>query len=339
MTPIAARCRFLLTGAATVAATALLAAPATASVAPAGTGLPRDPGRAAVRAVGRQRRLLPRSRRRLRAGRRGLDASWTGRSRPGQRAVVPQRRRRRREPAPRGRQLRHDRARSASASSTARCASSRTPRASSTLNVDALVEGPGASQRAVRIATVEGAGQWAASDVVPMVVNELAAEHGNAIDVRLRFTPQGSGTWSIDDVYVDPYRVASSGVPRRRDGGRGSHAPGAMIRARCRPPSPAAPGADRPAAQRCDARHHRHAGGSPRRAGAARALRPRDARAAAHGGRLVRPRAGADRRRHRPPAVRLDRRPAARPRARRADRPRHARAAGAGGAAAPARAR
>ena len=52
---------------------------------------------------------------------------------------------------------------------------------------------------------------------------------------------------------------------------------------------------------------------------------------------LVRARAGADRRRPRPPALRLDRRPAARPRARRPHRARHARAAGAGGAAAPAR--
>jgi hypothetical protein len=76
--------------------------------------------------------------------------------------------------------------------------------AQSTLNVDAVIDGPGGSQRSVRIATLDGDDAWAPSDVIPMVVNELAAEQGNAIDVRLRFSPHGAGSWTIDDVFVDP---------------------------------------------------------------------------------------------------------------------------------------
>jgi hypothetical protein len=39
-----------------------------------------------------------------------------------------------------------------------------------------------------------------------MVVNELAPAHGNAIQVAFRFTPRGNASWSVDDVYVDPFR-------------------------------------------------------------------------------------------------------------------------------------
>jgi hypothetical protein len=77
--------------------------------------------------------------------------------------------------------------------------------ASSTLDVDAVIGGPGGSERAVRIATLHGTGDWAPTPVVPMIVNELAAGHGNALDVRLRFAPHGAGSWTIDDVFVDPW--------------------------------------------------------------------------------------------------------------------------------------
>ena len=48
---------------------------------------------------------------------------------------------------------------------------------------------------------------WVPSNIIPMVVNELAAEHENAIDVRLRFTPHGAGAWTIDNVWVDPFKA------------------------------------------------------------------------------------------------------------------------------------
>ena len=46
---------------------------------------------------------------------------------------------------------------------------------------------------------------WAPSPSLPTVVNVLAPAQGNAIDVSFRFTTEGGGVWSIDDVYVDPF--------------------------------------------------------------------------------------------------------------------------------------
>jgi hypothetical protein len=206
VTTFAARCRFLLTGAATIAATALLAAPASASVAPDGPGCPEAPVVQPFAQWGDSSDyfLAPDG------GFEQGAAGWTLR---GQAAVGLDNEPWHLNGAGDDTSLRL--AAGASATSAPICigVEHRSIRfftnaaPSSTLNVDALVAGPGESQRAVRIATIHGAGQWAASDVVAMVVNELAAEHGNALDVRLRFTPQGSGAWSVDDVYVDPFRV------------------------------------------------------------------------------------------------------------------------------------
>jgi hypothetical protein len=43
--------------------------------------------------------------------------------------------------------------------------------------------------------------------VLPTIVNELAPAHGNAINVAFRFTPRGAAGWTIDDVYVDPFKT------------------------------------------------------------------------------------------------------------------------------------
>jgi hypothetical protein len=56
------------------------------------------------------------------------------------------------------------------------------------------------------IGTIDAATAWAPTDVLPTIVNELAPAQGNAIDVAFRFTPRGSASWTIDDVYVDPFR-------------------------------------------------------------------------------------------------------------------------------------
>jgi hypothetical protein len=78
---------------------------------------------------------------------------------------------------------------------------------SSSLDVDALYSAADGGERSVRIASAgAGAGAWSPSDVVPMVVNELAAHRGNAMSVRLRFAPHGASAWTIDDVYIDPFR-------------------------------------------------------------------------------------------------------------------------------------
>ena len=208
MTLIAARCRLLLTGVATVAATALLAAPAIAAPSPAvgGAACSQTPVVQPFASWGDNADyfLAPDG------GFEGAAADWALR---GHAAPIAAN-----EPfavnaAGDAKALRL--AAGSSATSPRFCigVEHRTMRffsdaaASSTLDVDAIVGGPGGSERSVRIATLHGADRWAPSDVVPMVVNELAAAHDNAIDVSLRFTPHGAGAWTIDDVLVDPLRI------------------------------------------------------------------------------------------------------------------------------------
>lgn len=77
---------------------------------------------------------------------------------------------------------------------------------SGTLTVEAIYARRGDTEKSVKIARISGASDWAPSPIVPLVVNEIAPSHANALPVSLRFTAHGSGTWSVDDVYVDPYR-------------------------------------------------------------------------------------------------------------------------------------
>jgi hypothetical protein len=77
----------------------------------------------------------------------------------------------------------------------------------SSLNVDVLYTDARGRARSERIGELSGAGGWAATDVLAMRVNELAAQRDDAMTVQLRFQPRGAGTWAIDDVFIDPYRV------------------------------------------------------------------------------------------------------------------------------------
>jgi hypothetical protein len=205
VTPFAARCRFLFTGVATVAAAAAFAAPASASAGGDAPGCPSTPVVQPFAPWGDSSDYFP-------APDGGFEQGAAGWSLHGKAAVVDGN-----EPFAVN-AAGDDTALSLPAGSSATTApfcigvEHRSMRffadaaASSTLDVDVLVQGPGSSQRALRIATVHGGDAWAPSAVVPMVVNELAAEHGNAIDVRLRFSPHGAGAWTIDDVFVDPWR-------------------------------------------------------------------------------------------------------------------------------------
>jgi hypothetical protein len=78
--------------------------------------------------------------------------------------------------------------------------------ASSALGVDVLYTDPAGRPRETSIGDLDGAGRWTPTDIVPMVVNRIAAAYGNAMTVRLRFTPEDSAAWSIDDVLIDPFR-------------------------------------------------------------------------------------------------------------------------------------
>lgn len=76
---------------------------------------------------------------------------------------------------------------------------------SGTLKVEVLYTDANGNPQALQIGALQGTAPWAPTAILPMLVNELAPEQGNAMQVAFRFTPQG-GTWSIDDVYVDPLR-------------------------------------------------------------------------------------------------------------------------------------
>jgi hypothetical protein len=49
-------------------------------------------------------------------------------------------------------------------------------------------------------------GSWAPSLPLPILVNLLPLLPGAQTPVQFRFTPLGSASWRIDDVYVDPHR-------------------------------------------------------------------------------------------------------------------------------------
>ena len=74
------------------------------------------------------------------------------------------------------------------------------------VHVDAVFAKRTTQEKSVRLASVAAGTTWAPSPVVDMVVNELASDYADALPVSLRFTPRGTGTWQIDDVFVDPYR-------------------------------------------------------------------------------------------------------------------------------------
>ncbi|MEA2219103.1 MAG: hypothetical protein QOJ35_1729 [Solirubrobacteraceae bacterium] len=206
MTSLAARCRFLLAGFAT---TALLAAPspAIAASAPAdATGCPATPVAQPFAAWNDMSDyfLAPDG---------GLEqggAGWTTRAGAAVVAgsepfavLAPSDRKSMRLPA-------------GSAATTAPfCirAEDRTMRffanapAAGSLRVEVLYTDARGIDRTMPIGNVAGSGAWAPSPVLPMVVNDLAADRGNAMSIRLRFAPHGFAAWSIDDVHVDPYRV------------------------------------------------------------------------------------------------------------------------------------
>jgi len=77
---------------------------------------------------------------------------------------------------------------------------------SGAIRVEALYDKRTDKQKVVQVATVATTAEWAPTSVLPMVVNDHAGD-GNALPVALRFTAVGTGSWQIDDVYIDPYRT------------------------------------------------------------------------------------------------------------------------------------
>ena len=74
------------------------------------------------------------------------------------------------------------------------------------LLVEAIVSDSAGEEQALPVGIVLSLGVWAPTQPMPIVVNALAIVPGDTLLVAFRFTPRGSGAWSVDDVYVDPYR-------------------------------------------------------------------------------------------------------------------------------------
>ncbi len=74
------------------------------------------------------------------------------------------------------------------------------------LRVDVLFEDASGNVLTAPIGTVLSGGSWQPTLQMPILVNLLPLLPGDHTPVAFRFTPQGAGSWQIDDLYVDPWR-------------------------------------------------------------------------------------------------------------------------------------
>ena len=74
------------------------------------------------------------------------------------------------------------------------------------LLVEALFTDEAGFVDGVPIGTIVGPGTWTPTAPLAIAVNSLALVN-NTMQVTFRFTPLHRSEWSIDDVYVDPYRT------------------------------------------------------------------------------------------------------------------------------------
>jgi hypothetical protein len=75
------------------------------------------------------------------------------------------------------------------------------------LVVEAVLVDSAGNERALVVGSVGNAGVWAPTQPLPVAVGAFALTSGHGVSVAFRFTPRGSAQWSIDDVYVDPFRT------------------------------------------------------------------------------------------------------------------------------------
>lgn len=76
----------------------------------------------------------------------------------------------------------------------------------STLRVDVLFENAAGAVQSQPIGVVPGVGGWQPTLPLPVLANLLPLLPGDHTPVAFRFTPILGGSWSIDDVHVDPYQ-------------------------------------------------------------------------------------------------------------------------------------
>jgi hypothetical protein len=73
------------------------------------------------------------------------------------------------------------------------------------LQVDVLYEDGAGNQRSLPLVNVDLGSAWGPTLPIPVVANLLPLLSGQT-PLAFRFTPRGSSSWRIDDVYLDPQR-------------------------------------------------------------------------------------------------------------------------------------
>ena len=74
------------------------------------------------------------------------------------------------------------------------------------LAVEVLFETANGQVASLPVGVVLAGGTWQPTLPFPVLASLLPLLPGEQTPVAFRFTPVGSGTWQIDDVYVDPWR-------------------------------------------------------------------------------------------------------------------------------------
>lgn len=75
----------------------------------------------------------------------------------------------------------------------------------SSLRVDVLYENRLGLLETLTIGTTGGGSSWAPTSVMVITPSLLPLLPGDYTPVAFRFVPQGSASWQVDDVYVDPF--------------------------------------------------------------------------------------------------------------------------------------
>lgn len=77
----------------------------------------------------------------------------------------------------------------------------------STLLIEVEFEGLGGVLKRLPVGVVLNSGQWQPTLPHVVLASLLPLLPGERTPVRFRFTPVGGGSWQVDDVYVDPWRI------------------------------------------------------------------------------------------------------------------------------------
>jgi hypothetical protein len=74
------------------------------------------------------------------------------------------------------------------------------------LRVDVLFEDATGAVNSLTIGRLVGDGGWSPSPAFVVGANLLTLLPGDLTPLEFRFTPEGGSSWTIDDVFVDPWR-------------------------------------------------------------------------------------------------------------------------------------